>query len=400
MAHIEDRWKHAGDHGRKRWRVRYLDLDGKERSRSFDKKGDAERFKVQVEADVLRGTYMDPDVGKVTLRKYAAEWLAMQPHDTVTGDSTEVRLRVHIYPALGGKTLVELAARPSMIQAWASGLKLAPSSARGVLSLLSSVMAAAVRDGLISKNPCVGTKLAKPVKRLVVPWTPAQRAAQRAGLSDRYQAIVDAGCDLGLRQSELFGLSVENIDFLHRMVHVRQQVKLIRGRLYFAAPKAGKERSVPLAAQLGLVLSAHIAACAVEVTLPWHEPGDRRHGRDHTAKLLFTTEAGRALQRSSWNEHAWRPALRKAGLPSNERTNGCHIMRHTFASTLVGRGVDPRTVAEYLGHSDGGALVLRTYSHLLPDAEDRARKALEDALEASETRSDGPVTAQRQVNRP
>jgi hypothetical protein len=62
--------------------------------------------------------------------------------------------------------------------------------------------------------------------------------------------------------------------------------------------------------------------------------------------------------------------------------------------------VDPRTVAEYLGHSDGGALVLRTYSHLLPDAEDRARKALEDALEASETRSDGPVTAQRQVNRP
>ena len=46
-------------------------------------------------------------------------------------------------------------------------------------------------------------------------------------------------------------------------------------------------------------------------------------------------------------------------------------------STLVARGIDRRTVAEYLGHSDGGALVLRTYSHLLPDAEDRARKALE-----------------------
>ena len=397
MAHIEDRWKRAGRGGRgRRWRVRYADLDGRERSRSFDKKADAVRFETQVSAAVLLGTYMDPDVGKVTLRKYAGEWLAMQAHDTVTGDSTEVRLRVHIYPALGGKTLAALAARPSLIQAWASGLKLAPSSARGVLSLLSSILAAAVRDGLISKNPCAGTKLARPVKRLVVPWTPGQRRAMEAALQERYQAIVPAGCDLGLRQSELFGLAVENIDFLRRLVHVRQQVKLIRGRLYFAAPKTGKERSVPLAGQLGLVLAEQIRAYAVEVTLPWHEPGDRRHGRPHTATLLFTTEAGRALQRSSWNEHAWRPALRKAGLPSNERVNGCHIMRHTFASTLVGRGVDPRTVAEYLGHSDGGSLVLRTYSHLMPDAEDRARRALEEALEASETELDGPETAQRQ----
>ena len=157
-----------GGRGR-RWRVRYADLDGRERSRSFDKKADAVRFETQVSAAVLLGTYMDPDVGKVTLRKYAGEWLAMQAHDTVTGDSTEVRLRVHIYPALGGKTLAALAARPSLIQAWASGPKLAPSSARGVLSLLSSIMAAAVRDGLISKNPCAGTKLAKPVKKAAKP---------------------------------------------------------------------------------------------------------------------------------------------------------------------------------------------------------------------------------------
>ena len=51
MAHIEDRWKRDGRGGRgRRWRVRYADLDGRERSRSFDKKADAVRFETQVSA--------------------------------------------------------------------------------------------------------------------------------------------------------------------------------------------------------------------------------------------------------------------------------------------------------------------------------------------------------------
>lgn len=57
-------------------------------------------------------------------------------------------------------------------------------------------------------------------------------------------------------------------------------------------------------------------------------------------------------------------------------------MRHLFASSLIAAGVDVRTVAEYLGHSDGGALVLKTYSHLMPDSEERARKALDAAIAA------------------
>ena len=45
MSHIEDRWSRPGRHGAgSRWRARYEDLDGRERSRSFPRKGDAERF--------------------------------------------------------------------------------------------------------------------------------------------------------------------------------------------------------------------------------------------------------------------------------------------------------------------------------------------------------------------
>ena len=98
-----------------------------------------------------------------------------------------------------------------------------------------------------------------------------------------------------------------------------------------------------------------------------------------TLTLVFTNTAGRALSRGYFNYSYWRPALRSAGLEDSPQ-NVCHVLRHTFASMLIAAGVDVRTVAEYLAHSDGGALVLRTYTHMMPDAGDKMRAALDTAL--------------------
>lgn len=416
MSFIEDRWYHTipGAPGEKpmkeprprcevgkRWRVRYEDLDGKERSRSFTKKADADNFKTEVDAALKHGTYHDPDAGRITLRKYAEEWLAAQGFDAVTREAVESRMRLHIYPALGAKRLDELASRPSLIQSWLKELQqargdraLAASTTGKVFTHLNSVLRAAVLDGRIGANPCASAKAPKPPKRKVQPWTAAREASVRAALPEKIRAMVDAGTGLGLRQSEIFGLAVEEVDFLRRLVNVRQQVKLVGGRPYFAIPKGEKERHVPLAAQTSEALAAHLAAFpAVTVTLPWHEPKTRRHGRPHTALLLFTTRTGRPLHRNGFNANVWRPAVKAAGLP-DDRVNGCHMMRHVFASNLIAEGVDVRRVAEYLGHSDGGALVLKTYSHLMPDAEDKTRKALEAALSARhDSAATGPLAA-------
>jgi hypothetical protein len=51
--------------------------------------------------------------------------------------------------------------------------------------------------------------------------------------------------------------------------------------------------------------------------------------------------------------------------------------------------VDIRALSEYLGHHDPG-FTLRTYVHLMPDADDRARQAVDAAFASS----DGPPTAQ------
>lgn len=103
MAHIQDRWETIVDgkrvrtdrHGqRKRWRARYLDPAGNERSRTFARKQDAERFLTAVAADVLRGAYVDPDAGRITFAEFAGRLDAQTLGDS-SREATELRLRLH-----------------------------------------------------------------------------------------------------------------------------------------------------------------------------------------------------------------------------------------------------------------------------------------------------------------
>jgi hypothetical protein len=59
-----------------------------------------------------------------------------------------------------------------------------------------------------------------------------------------------------------------------------------------------------------------------------------------------------------------------------------HQLRHFYASSLLADGVDIRTLAEYLGHSDPG-FTLRTYTHRMPSGEDRARRAVDRVFGAA-----------------
>jgi integrase len=111
-------------------------------------------------------------------------------------------------------------------------------------------------------------------------------------------------------------------------------------------------------------------------------------GKPVTARLLVTTPQGRPVHRSAFNIGRWQPALKAAGIPAG-RENGQHALRHYYASALLARGVDIRALSEYLGHHDPG-FTLRTYVHLMPDADDRARQAVDAAFASS----DGPATAQ------
>jgi integrase len=70
-------------------------------------------------------------------------------------------------------------------------------------------------------------------------------------------------------------------------------------------------------------------------------------------------------------------ACRRLGLPKW----GHHAFRHFFASNAVEAGVDFMTVAGWLGHRDGGALLARTYSHLRAEhSVEMAKRMMFDAV--------------------
>ena len=191
----------------------------------------------------------------------------------------------------------------------------------------------------------------------------------------RYRAVPLVAAGLGLRQGELFGLRVDDVDFLRRRVLVRQQVKLVAGRAILAPPKGGREREVPLPDVVAVALSEHVRTVEpVDVELPWRE----LDGPARRCALLFTSREHRPINRNYFNPGVWKPALLEAGVEPT-RDNGMHALRHFYASVTLAGGVSVRALAEYLGHADPG-FTLRVYAHLMPDDESRARSVVDAAL--------------------
>ena len=91
--------------------------------------------------------------------------------------------------------------------------------------------------------------------------------------------------------------------------------------------------------------------------------------------LVFATEAGTPLNPTNLRRRSFASLLKRARLPEIR----FHDLRHTCATLLLARNVNPKIVSEMLGHSSI-SITLDTYSHVLPDMQDGAVRALEDAL--------------------
>jgi len=92
-------------------------------------------------------------------------------------------------------------------------------------------------------------------------------------------------------------------------------------------------------------------------------------------RLVFPTPTGLQWTRSGFRERVWVPS-REVATASNPRFAGFNFnfLRHTAGSLMASFGMDPASAAERLGHTDGGALFLRTYRHLY-EGEKRAQAA-------------------------
>ena len=232
------------------------------------------------------------------------------------------------------------------------------------------------------------------MKTEAIPWTLAEIEAVAAELPAWLAAVPYLGAACGARQGELFAVARPDLDFLHRVVHIEVQIKIVGGVQVFAPVKNKKTRDIPLAARVLPIMAEHMRQHRpISVELPWHDPRDpARHGKPVTRELIFSRPGGLQLEREAANR-PWRTAWAKAGIPDRGRANGWHVMRHSAASQWLSAGLNPAKVAAFLG--DTLQVVLETYAHFLPADEDRARAIMDRFFEpdASSSAQDAPWAA-------
>ncbi len=352
MAHIEKQ-------GPTRWRARYRTPTGAARSKTFPRKADAERFLALVEADKVRGTWVDPSEGRQRVGEYVEGWREAQVWRPSTRAQVDSHLRRHILPTFGDRPLASV--RPSEVQAWVRGLseRLAPATVEVCYRYLVNIFKAAAQDRLIAQSPCVGVKLPKIERRQVDPLEVAEVEALADAMPERYRALVVLAAGTGLRQGEAFGLTVPVVDFLRRRLTVDRQLVLVGAQPEIGPPKTqASYRTVPVPDVVLTALSEHLA------TIGAGEDGP-----------IFTNDRGGPIRRTRFSE-VWRPAVARAGLPTGTRF---HDLRHFYASLLIRHGESVKVVQSRLGHASA-AETLDTYSHLWPDSEDRTRAAVDAVL--------------------
>jgi integrase len=342
------------------WRARYRDPTHREHARHFRRKVDAVRWLASQEVSRTRGEWIDPAMGKLTVGQWLDQWIT---HQVQLKPSTlkryEVAIRCQILPTWERVPLAQVT--HSDVSAWVGRLSasgLAPATVRYAYRVLSLALAAAVRDGRVTRNVAEGVRLPRVSKSEKVFLTHEQVAAL-AGACAPYQLLVRVLAYTGLRWGELAALKVKRVNLVRRRLDIAAASTEAGGYVVVGTPKTHQRRSVPIPRFLVDELARHIAG---------KSPDD----------LVFTAQAGTVLRNSNFRPRIFDPAAASVGLAGLTP----HELRHTAASLAVAAGANVKVVQLMLGHASA-AMTLDVYAGLFGDDLDSVAERLDAAFTSS-----------------
>ena len=326
------------------WRAGYRGPDGREHSKSFGRKVDAERWLRDELQKQDRGLWVDPSAGAVGLGAYAEEWfrgLVLKPK-TVAGYRSLLDSR--ILPTLGSVELRRIT--PDLLRSWIAEMAaegLSASRMAQAKRVVSAVLSQAVTDGLIGRSPAESVKVPKTRERQPRFLT-AEQVTDLAESCERRMAgagvLVKLLSYAGLRWGEAVALRPANVEVLRRRVHVRESATLVNGELVWGTPKSHRARTIVIPRFLAEELAPLL-------------DGDG---------LIFTSPTGAALRSPNFLRRIWQPAVSESDLGDLVP----HDLRHTAASLAISAGASVKAVQRMLGHGSA-QITLDRYSHLFDD---------------------------------
>jgi integrase len=378
-AGVEDRWTKTvrDEHGNEqkvpssrhgtglRWMARWVDDEGREQTKSFIRKADAQTWlNTEVTARLATGSYVPPRAGLLIVKEVYDSWSASQGHISAkTAATRKSSWGSRVEPQWGHVAVADV--KTAAVRAWVAKMvtdEVGTPTIENAFGLLRQVLGTAVEDSRIPRNPCDGVKMPKRPHADRGYLSHAQVAAL-AGAVVRQHEVVRFLAYTGLRWGEMAALRVQDFDILRRRVNVSRSVTE-SGGLRWSTPKTYERRSVPFPA----VLADELATLMVG------------KGRD---ALVFTDQRGNVLRNSNWRARVFQPAVEKCQKADDSFPSITpHDLRHTAASLAISAGANVKAVQRMLGHAKA-SMTLDVYADLFDEDLDGVADCLDTAIRST-----------------
>ncbi|MFS0857362.1 tyrosine-type recombinase/integrase [Paenibacillus taichungensis] len=348
------------------------------RRRGFKKKSEAQTALTEVLNTVNNGEYIEPS--KIVFTDYMIEtWLPEKINNNrmtrLTVDSYKSYVENHISPYFKDMTLSEI--KPKDIKGFVSYLQskkspqndknLSPSTVQRIFNIVVTAFNFAVGEELIKDNPAKNVDRPKIPKRVVSVWNADQvKKFLKSFEYSRHHIAYYLAVHTGMRQGEILGLPLPNIDLQQKLIMVTQTLEHDAGGIKQGAKTSSGVRSISISDDVVEIIKKQIARIEEEKELA----GDMYIDNG----LLCCTNIGKPVFPDTLTK-MMRRKIKELELPPIR----FHDLRHTSASLMLMLGVHPKVVSERLGHSSV-TITLDTYSHLLKNMQSDAADHLSNLL--------------------
>ena len=276
-----------------------------------------------------------------------------------TVDSYRNHIENHIKPHLGDKIITQVTTADvqkmyNTIKANGrirDGQSLSDSMVRSMHMILHEAMEDAARENLIPQNPTNGTAIPKKNYREKNVLTEAQIEKLMDFLRDDpyWHDFFYTELMTGMRRGEICGLKWEDFDESAGTLHVQRTIRYDHRKLHIGETKTNEgNRKIILPRSVAEILSNKPKYALTEWIFPNpFKPEEPLHPESAYGKLQRT--------------------LAQANLPQVS----FHELRHTFSTRAASNGIDPKTLAGILGHTNA-SFTLDTYTHVTTDMQKNA----------------------------
>ena len=408
-AGVEDRWtktvRDAHGYTRKvpsaahakglRWRARYVGPDGKEHTKHFARKLDAQAWlDSEVTTKIGTHTWVDPSRSRELFEPMAEAWFASKATKkpkTVAGYRSI--LNTLVLPRWGEVQLSSITYED--VQTWISNLSvgggvrfenkgLSASRVVQTYQVLNMVLKYAIRAKRLAVNPADDVELPplSGVGAVTGRFLTHRQVHELALASGRFHTLVLALAYCGLRFGEAAALRRRDIDVQRARIWVRASATRVTGRgIVESDTKNHTDRQVPVPAAVLRLLERELPADGDALVFP---------GR--TGGYLPHNEFRRVFDRAVKTVRDATEAKRKGEFDDTGREAVAQVfpvitpkdLRHTCASLAISAGANIKVVQTMLGHKTA-TMTLDLYGHLYPDDLDRVADALNaDAQSAAD----------------